>query len=81
MKPTYFIESAEPISPYDYERDNKSFKTAKGAVEEAIKFHGSLWQVVRREVVFTSADKESVAGIWGEEVWDRPLSNRRRKEN
>ena len=81
MKPTYFIESAEPISPWDYERDNKSFETAKAAVEEAIQFHGSLWQVVRREVVFTSADKESVAEIWGEEVWDKPLSNRQQKES
>ncbi len=80
MKPTYFIESAEATSSWDYERDDKSFETAKGAVEEAIKFHGSLWQVVRREVVFTSADKESVSRIWGEEVWNRPLSNRQQKE-
>ncbi len=65
MKPTYFIESAEPISPWDYERDNKSFKTAKGAVEEAIKSHGSLWKVVRREVVFTSADNDDICSVCG----------------
>jgi hypothetical protein len=69
MKPNYFIESAEPISPWDYEHDGKYYPTAKEAVDEAINYHGPLWQVVKREVVFTSADKEAVAAIWGDAVW------------